>query len=177
MTGISSFVCMMESFRSLQLTSGDVRACLLPVLIPMSTPDAGVYTRPDASWFTRGLTRVNQNPPQLVRLSFWARHLSGHIKPEKLLDLNSETPIQPSQGLFEIFRNIGIFKMDLIHFLNPFWNFYHGTNTQARPKKESCRGEVSVWWVFSWERATQGHDPKGVPKPQENTQIQAPPLA
>ncbi len=83
--------------------------CLLPVLIPVLTPDAGVYTGPDASWFTRGLTRVNQNPPQLVRLSFWARHLSGHIKPEKLLDLNSETPIQPSQGLFEIFRNIAIF--------------------------------------------------------------------
>jgi hypothetical protein len=38
----------------------------------------------------------------------------------------------------------------------------------------SCRGG-SHTSVFSWERGTQGHEAKSVPKPQENTQVQEAP--
>jgi hypothetical protein len=58
----------------------------------------------------------------MVPLPFWVRSLSGHIKPQKMLNLNSKTlrdvVLCLSRGYLKIFRNN----------VNECWDLHHGTN-------------------------------------------------
>jgi hypothetical protein len=73
--------------------------------------------------------------------------------------------------------------LEILGFLNGFNPFFthFGIFTMVPTPKPTQRkkvvgGEVSVQLYSPGRGGTQGHDPEGVPEPQENTQIQEPPL-
>ncbi len=55
------------------------------------------------------------------------RQVSGQIKTQEMLDLESEPMILSNHGIFVIFRNDS----------NDFFNFNHGTNVGA-PSSKAC---------------------------------------